>query len=216
MNQIVNEKLDAFFAQFKNQKYKKGEILIRADEEPKGVFYLSTGRVKQYAISAHGDELVLNIFKPVSFFPMSWVLNNSSPPHYYEAMTSLEVRKAPREDVRKFIENEREVMHDLLSRIYRGLEGVWLKMEHMMSGNSYLKLVTELLIFAKRFGEREGRRYTVDFKTTEKELAAQTGIARETVSRSIQLLKKKRLISFKSNQLVIFDIAKLEQELLPG
>ena len=75
MNREVNQKLEVFFVQFKKQIYKKRELLIRTDEEPRGIFYLKRGRVKQYAISKKGDELVVNIFKPYTFFPMSWAIS---------------------------------------------------------------------------------------------------------------------------------------------
>ncbi len=45
MNSKVSAKLEKFFSTFKRQLYKKGEILIRADDTPTGVFYLKSGVV---------------------------------------------------------------------------------------------------------------------------------------------------------------------------
>lgn len=83
MEEALVKKIDAFFTQFKYQKYKKGEILIRADDDPTGIFYLKKGTVKEYAISKKGDEVVVNIFKPASFFPMSWAINNTYNRYYF-------------------------------------------------------------------------------------------------------------------------------------
>ena len=73
----VTETLDIFFSQFKRRDYKKGEILIRADENPTGVLYVTAGNVREYAISSKGEELVVNIFKPGAFFPMTWGINQT-------------------------------------------------------------------------------------------------------------------------------------------
>lgn len=212
MNTTVTEKLEQFFSQYKLQKCKKGEILINPNTEPSGVFYLKKGMVRRYSISKSGEEVTLNIFKPISFFPMSWVLNDTISSHYFEAMAVCEVYKAPKEDVLSFIYANPDVVLDLLSRIYRGLEGLMVKMEYLMQGSAYGRVITELLTYAKRFGEIDDNKM-IQFRLVQTSLASQTGIARETVSRELQKLAKKNLIEIKKRDIVISDIAKLEAEL---
>ncbi len=210
MDASVKQKLDDFFKGYKNSKYKKGEILIRADDFPSGVFYLVDGIVRRYAISAAGEELTINMFKPISYFPMDWAINNTISTHYYEAMTAVEVYRAPKEEVLKFIKQNPDVMFDLMSRIYYGLEGYMLRMEYLMGGNARARLITELLIYAKRFGKENGSKVIVDMKVTEKDLASEVGMTRETVSREMQKLMKLGVIEFKSNQLIVNDMKKLQ------
>lgn len=99
MEMNISQKLENFFKQFKHQVYEKGEVLIRVDDDPDGIFYLTSGTVKEYAISKKGEELVINVFKPISFFPMSWAINQTPNAYYFEALEDLEVWKAPREKV---------------------------------------------------------------------------------------------------------------------
>lgn len=209
----VNKKIDTFFSQFKNQKYKKGEILIRADEEPTAVFFLKNGAIKQYAISKKGEELVINIFKTVAFFPMGWAINNTKNDYYYEAITDAEIIKAPREKVLDFLKSNPDVLYDLVQRIYRGLDGLFTRMTYMMSGGAYDRLITEIVIQAKRFGKgkTDGQ---LELHVSEKELAAQAGMTRETVSREIKILKEKGFVTFSKNTLEIHDLSKLEEELI--
>ncbi|MBI2022035.1 Crp/Fnr family transcriptional regulator [Candidatus Daviesbacteria bacterium] len=214
MDSSVKRKLDQFFSRFKNYRFKKGEILIRPNEVPPGVFYLTEGVVRRYSISSSGEELTLNIFKPISFFPMSWVINDTLTHHYFEALTEVKVIKAPKEDVKNFILKETDILVDLVSRIYRGLDGFMLRMEYLMSGNAYTKLITELLINTKRFGETVKDGTTLKIKLTQRDLAAQTGIARETVSRELKKLKKSGLIDLNNRFIIVKDIHNLEQELV--
>lgn len=217
----VSTKLEIFFTSYSKHQYKKGEILIRADEESSGVFYVKEGVVRQYAISKKGEELVVNIFKPIAFFPMGWAINNSKNDYYYEALTNLEVYKAPREKLINFLKNNPDVLYDLLSRIYRGLDGLFTRMTYMMSGGAYDRLITEIIIQAKRFGKHKSapasgtnaERNVIEMHVTERELAAQAGITRETVSREMKILKEKGLVTFAKNVLLIHDLQKLEGEL---
>lgn len=210
MDDKIAEKIDEFFKQYRHQDYKKGEIVIRAEDEPSGVFYLKEGYVKEYVISKKGDEFVINVFKPFSFFPMSWAINLTPNNYFYEATTNLNVWKAPREEVIKFIESNPDVLYNLMSRVYKGVDGILTRMTYLMSANAYDRLITELLIYAKRFAKVESK-ITLDI--SEKDIAAQAGMTRETVSREMKILKDKKLVTHEKNTFVIQDIVKLEREL---
>jgi CRP-like cAMP-binding protein len=212
----IAKKIDKFFTQFKHVTYKKGEIIIRADDNPSGIFYLISGNVRKYAISKKGDELVVNIFKPISFFPMSWAINNEPNEYFYDALTSLEIYRAPKEKVVEFIKNNPDVLYDLISRVYRGTDGMTRRMTYLMNGNAYARLNIELIIHAKRFGKKIDNSAKIEVKVSEKELASQSGMTRETVSREMKELKDKGLVNFNKNILTIKSIEELENELVEG
>lgn len=210
MDEEVRKKVERFFLAHKHQEYKKGELLIRADDDPRGIFYLRSGNVKQYAISRNGEELVINIFKPVAFFPMSWAINQTPNVYFYEAMTAVEVYRVTREEVIAFIKANPDVLYDLISRVYRGVDGLLTRMTYLMSGGAYARLLTELLIYARRFAKGEN---SVEITISEKDLAAQTGMTRETVSREIKQLKDKGIITLKRAKITITDVQRLEDDL---
>ncbi len=214
MTTSVEASLDTFFSQFRSYKYKKGEILVRAGDDPSGIFYLTKGRVKEYSISQNGDEYVVNIFKPKSFFPMSWAINGTKNEYFFEAMEDVEAVKTPKEKVVEFIKGNPEVLYDLLSRVYKGVDGILQRMTFFMSGSAYTRLITELIIDAKRFGRKENITYILN--STEKDIASQAGMSRETVSREMKLLKDKGLLTFSRNEIVIPNIQRLEEELSAG
>ena len=68
-------------------------------------------------------------------------------------------------------------------------------------------------IYAKRFGDKKTGKITVDLRLTQKDLSAQSGIARETVGRIIKTLKSKKLIVFQNKKLIINDLRGLEEKL---
>ena len=214
MDKKIADKIDNYFKQFKHQIYRKGEILIRADDDPPGVFYLTSGYVKEYAISKNGDELIINVFKPIAFFPMSWAINLTPNEYFYEAVTDAEVWRIPKEKVVNFIKNNPDVLYDLMSRVFHGTDGMLTRMTYLMAGKAYARFIIELIIHAKRFGEKENG--TIKIKISEKDLAAQAGMTRETVSREMKILKDKKFVLFTKNTLVINDLNKLEKELAEG
>lgn len=213
---IVREKITNFLKDFKEQKYNKKEIIIKPDDEPEVVYCILEGAVRMYAVSANGEELVINTFKPFAYFPMGWVLNDIVPKHYYEAMDPVVLKKVSKTAFLEFIQANPEVLMELTKRIYYGLEGYFTRMEYLMSGNASARLITELLILGKRFGVTGNNETVVSLKLTEKDLAALTGITRETVSRELNKLKIKGLVSLNKNILTVSDMGLLERELSPS
>lgn len=213
MDKDVSKKVEDFFTQFKKQTFRKGEILIRVDDDPAGIYYLTEGIVKKYAISNKGEELTVNIFKPFAFFPMSWAVNLSPNTFFYEAATAVTVWRAPREEVVKFVKENPDVLYDLLQRVYRGTDGMTQRLFYLMAGSAYTRLLIELIIHIKRFGTKDEKTGTISVTISEKDLAAQAGMTRETVSREMKKLKNRELLTFANGKLTVANIEVLEAEL---
>jgi len=206
----LSMKINAFFVNYKRQLYKKGEVVIRADDDPAGIYFLDKGIVKAYAISQNGEELVLNIFKPGAFFPMSWAINSTPNKYFFEAITDLVVWRAPRDEAITFLKENPDVVYDLLSRVYKGIDGVFDRMVYLMSGSAYERLLTDLLIHVKRFGSGDEQ---MTLGISETELASQTGMTRETISREMKRLKDKGIVTVQNNHFLILSVQALEHEL---
>lgn len=215
MEAKVYQKVKEFFRAGVLRRFKKGELLFRPEQTPQGVYCLTEGVVRQYSISSYGEEFVINVYKSPSFFPLAWVFNDKLPNHYYEAMCGATTRCVRKGKFLRFLRANPDVLLDLVQRIYVGLDGYMLRLESMMTGDAYARLIVELLINAKRFGEKIGDGAVVGMPLTQDELAAESGIARETVSREMKKLKDKGLARFEKHRLVIPCIAKLEEELSP-
>jgi CRP-like cAMP-binding protein len=213
MDDEIIKKIDIFFTQYKKQLYRKNEVLVRSDENPAGVYYLKEGLVKCYVLSKKGDEIVLNIFKPLSFFPMSWAINDTENIFYYEALTPIEVWLAPKTEVIQLIKKEHDVLYKLLSRVFIGTDGLLLRLAHLKSGNAYARLLSEILISSKRFGRKNKKTGAIYLKIREKDFARQAGMTRETVSRELKILKNTGIVTYTKNLLKVNNIDLLQKEL---
>lgn len=214
MEEVIQKKLDEFFLKYKKVNYKKGAIIVRAGEDPAGVCFLKEGLIKQYAISTKGEELIVNIFKSSAFFPMSWAINKTPNNYFFEAITDVSAVCAPRADVVEFVKNNPDILFDLTSRVYKGVDGLLTRMVYLMAGNANSRLIVELIILAKRLGIKNGAH--VEIHIAEKDLASQSGMSRETVSREIKTLRDKDLVIFEKSKIIIKDLERLEKELENG
>ncbi len=204
--------VSSFFTPFPERHYERGDVLIRGEQQPAGVFYLVSGLVTQYDIAANGNEVVVNVFKPGAFFPMSWAINQTHNRYYFEAAAHTTVRVAPADEVVEFLRHNPDVMYDLLSRVYRGTDGVLRRMAHLMGGDAKHRLLFELMNAAQRFGEIQADGQIV-IRLNEGDIASRSGLARETVNRVLQAFKQSGLVEIRQGALCIKDLAALQAQL---
>lgn len=205
----VQQKVSNFFTTYPLRAFDKRQIIVRAEEPLPGVFYLVEGRVSQYDITPSGNEVVVNVFKPGAFFPMSSAINNTPNHYFFEASTKVAAHVVPAPDAVQFLQDNPDVLFDLLARVYRGTDGVLRRMAHLMGGGAKTRLLFELLNTAYRFGElRPDGSIVVDLK--EGDLARHSGLARETVNRTLQNLKAAGLVEIDRSGLTIKNPRELE------
>jgi CRP/FNR family transcriptional regulator len=208
----VTEKIRRFFEQYPLQTYNKHEMLLHAEEPINSVFYIVEGRVSQYDITSGGNEVVVNVFKPGAFFPMSSAINDTENHYFFESSLRTKVYAAPKASVVRFLHENPDVLFDLLARVYRGVDGVLRRMAHLMGGDAQTRLIFELLNATYRFGEPspEG---AMHIHLSEGDLAKHSGLARETISRLLKDLKAASLIETSHKGITIKDVSALEAKL---
>ena len=204
---------EKFYDQFTIRSYKKGEILIRADDDPQGIFCLTKGYVRQYTISKTGFELSLHILKPISYFPMVWAINGTPNVYYFEALTPVEVGRAPRDQVVNFIKDKPTVIFELMSQLLEDYAETLTRVEHLVFSDAYRRVISILIYIAKHFGEINNNGIIVHHRFTQQDIATLVGVARETANNEMSKLEKKGLIKYIDHSILFEDIKKLELEL---
>lgn len=207
-------KIESFFSRYPSHALSPGETFLHAGDEPKGVYFLKVGHVRQYDISARtGTELTLHIFNPGSFFPLMWALNDTPNRYFYQSVGSAEVVLAPKQEVYNFVEQNPDVLFSLTKRLLYGLDGMILRLQNQVFGDAYTRTISELLYLGKHFGHKEGKTTVLDKRFTHQDIGDLTGAVRETVSVAMEKLIAKNLIRYEGRTIIINDQDQLEAEL---
>ena len=216
MNTDKTKAFETFYQQFTVRDYKKGELLIRADDEPQGIFCLTKGYVRQFTTSKAGIELTLHILKPVSYFPMVWAINGTPNVYCYEALTPVEAGRAPRNQVVDFIKDKPSIIFALMSNLLEDYAETLTRVEHLVFSDAYRRVISILVYIAKHFGEPVGKGMIVHHRFTQQDIATLVGIARETASNEMVKLVKKGLVKYVDHSMAFENIKLLEKELFPN
>ena len=202
-----------FFDSYLERKFSKGQILVFPNEPNKNVYYLSEGRIKKYSVNYRGDEIIMTIFRAGSFLPIAQAVNQKMINRfYYAADTDIKVRVAPAKEVSDMLLKNPENMMALLHRVNRGLDEFLGRAVSLMASSALSRVAYEIYIETRRFGSLEDNgHYHID--VTERNIAARTGLTRETVNREIRKLKDIDAVAVERRGIIIKNLPLLETKL---
>lgn len=189
----ASKKTELFFQQYETKSYKKGQLILFANDKPAYAYYLTKGWVRQYDITKKGNEIIVNIFRPGSSFLVLTALTNLPSTYYFSAGSDVTLHCIPVQDAVKFVSNNPDILQDMLADAYKGYEELLRRMTYLMSGGASGRVVYEILAEARDM--QPDRQGVFSISITESEIANRTGLTRETVSREISLLRKKGTFS---------------------
>lgn len=206
---MIAEKVRAFFSGFPQKRFQKGQIIVQPDRPLTEVFYITEGIVTQYDISSTGNEVVVNVYEPGMFFPMSVAINRVPNIYFFEADSSVGLHVAGADEAVAFLKRSPDVTYDLLSRVYRGTDGLMRRMAHLMGGSARTRLLFELINASRRFGKVVSNDQ-IQLSLSENDFAKRTGLSRETISRMMKALKNDGLVTMTTKGVVVTSLARLE------
>jgi len=212
VNVSTLNKLQALFSDSSIKYYKKGHILIFSGDSSDYFYNLVSGRIKVYDVTYRGDEIIINRFGAHSFFPMSLVLNSSLTAYIYEVEEDAMLKVIKKEKVLDFLKQDHFALLDLFSNLYHILDKSISRYVNVATKNAKARLIFSIIDECRKFAVIDKKQAYV-LRVSERELAASSGLSRETVSREMILLKSQKLISSRRNTVTVPSLHTLEEYL---
>lgn len=206
---IIEEKIDKIIKTHPGVKFAKGSIVLESGSRNDTIYYIRKGYVRQYLNTKEGKEITVNIFGPGNIFPVSPLMGKQIVTYSYIAYKNVEIIPFAKDDVLYNIKNDTELMMKMLRQIYEVNSRMSFILVNMLGGSAYRKIIAVLYMLSLRFGELKN----VPFKITHAEIAALTGLSRETVTREMKNIKSDKLIDTQKNKIVILDLQKIKSQL---
>ena len=212
-NNLVHSKMEGFLANYREIKFKKGEILLRPYDEITNCYYIKSGFVYSYTVSVSGSEFTTNVFRPTSIILLSTAISGNTLFCTCETLTPVTAIKIPSRDIRQFMQKESEVAFYYFQKFASALSQTCLRMEAIIFGTAGEKVASALCLLQNRFKLQSNHNLlNLDFSLTHRQLASMTGLTRETVSSEMMKLKKKKIINYRSGQIDILDFEELSNQ----
>lgn len=208
------ELLDTFFKAHTRLQYKKGETIIRPEDDPSGIFLIEWGFIKAYSITKYGEENLLVVRGSGGVFPLIWAFTGEHRNVSYEAMEPTSLWRVSKKDYLDFLDKNPEIMPVILDM---AMEAYRVHSERVMTlsyRTARERIISFLVVNAQRFSEKnEDGSIGIHAPYKQSDIASSVNATRETTSREINALKKKGLLGSENGLTVIYDIEQLKSGL---
>ncbi len=206
------EALRAFDALKQLATYPKGATLFVEGQAPRGVYVVCNGQVKLSMSSREGRTLIVRMAENGEVVGLPATVSELPYEVTAETQTPCQVNFIRKSDFLAFLRSNPDAMlrvaQELSTRYYSACRE--LRMLGLTESVSE-RLAGMLLDWSERHGDRTPEGIRLRVSLTQEEIAQQVGTARETVSRLISDLKKKKIIAVRGSIIVIQDAVALKQ-----
>jgi CRP/FNR family cyclic AMP-dependent transcriptional regulator len=187
-----------------------GALLFVEGQAPRGVFILCSGVVKLLTTSKEGKVLILKQAEAGEVLGLSAAISGTNYEMTAETATPCQLNFIGRQDVMTLLQNESEVgVHSALW-LSREFQSAYRDIHDLVLARSSSGKLARLLLSCAPSGFQESTELHLRSAMTHEEMAQRIGSSRETVTRLLSDLKKKRLIRLEGATLVIRDRTGLE------
>lgn len=190
--------------------YKKGTIILKPNDNINNFYHIESGIVRLYTITKDGRELTFNLYKPDTYFPMIPLITNTPNKYFFESFTNSKLTQIPKNEFLNLLKKSPEMLFDLTRRLLSGIDGLLSVIENLISGKALNKIAAVLMILSKRFGKPNGKSILIDLRLTHQQIAAITGLTRETTSLQMEYLQNSGLISYQKQIITIKNFSGLQ------
>ena len=188
----------------RTRQFKKGQVIYYEGDKGAGLNLLISGKAKSVKLATDGRELMTGIYAPDDYMGINSMLLNEAHSDTATAMEDTLVCLIPREQLEELMNRYPDVAREFIKLLAKDVKD---KEEHLlqMAYNSVRKKMADAMIrLQKQQNEGDG-----GFKITREDLAAMTGMATETVSRTLSDFKDEGLIEKKGSVIKVINFESL-------
>ncbi|MBA2614105.1 MAG: response regulator [Bacteroidetes bacterium] len=212
INDFINdakgiESLKKLSEQREARLYKKKDDIYKEGNYPKGIYFVSKGKIKIIQTSESGKELITELHNEGDFFGYLSLLKDEKYSSCATALEDSEIYMIPKEDFFSLIYKNAEVSRKFIEILSNNL----LEKEKQLvqlAYNSVRKRVAEALVkLSDKYKKEDDKKFSMNL--SREDLANIVGTATESVIRTLSDFKEEKLIEISGSKISLLNYDKL-------
>nr|MBO2476106.1 Crp/Fnr family transcriptional regulator [Bacillota bacterium] len=186
-------------------RYRKNQVLFVEGEPSHSLYFICSGRVKVYRVSADGREQILHLLgdgDPIAVVPF---FDGGAYPANAEVLTDAEIAFIRFEDFERIARANPSILLRMLRLLAQRLRRAQEQIASLALKSVGGRLAQRLLDLADRHGVPVPGGIQVDLQLSRQELGNLIGASRETTTRLLQQLQREKLIRLEGSRVTILD-----------
>lgn len=195
-----------FFQKYLFQRtYKKNQILFMEGDPRERFYFLVDGYVKLEKTNSEATLLYLDYVKSYDIFPIGGIFQD----HFYHysalALTDIIVYYIPTKIFEETIRSNKKLLFYIIKRMSKIMEHHENRLQMVTTNNVQERVERSIAYLIKYYGTQQENNIVIDIPMTLTEIAKLSGSSRETVSHVFKDLKKDKILSNESKNIMIYD-----------
>ncbi|MEH7464388.1 Crp/Fnr family transcriptional regulator [Bacillus thuringiensis] len=193
--------------------YKEKSFVFMQGDALDRVFFIHSGKVKIQKTDATGKEQIVSVLQAGEMFPHAGFFQKGTFPAHAEILETAQLIVTPIADFEKILIQHPELCIKMFKVLGEKIVDLQNRLEEQILHDTYEQIIMLLLRLCKSNGVVMNDTYTLTTQFTNRELANMIGTSRETISRTINQLKRKKLIAVDENGCFIIIPNELKAEI---
>lgn len=196
--------------QVHERHYNRGSVIFQEGDPGEAAYFVCTGRVKIYRLSAEGTEQLKGLFGPGQPFGLVTALDSSPYPASAEAVEDSLVWSIKSEHLQCVLTSRPEVSVGVMKEVGSRLRQAHGRV-HSLVAHSVPQRVAEYLLDQARQQGQSGQTGPVQIRVTmtHQELGSYLGASRESVTRALSDIRREGAIKASATDALLVDLQRL-------
>jgi len=178
--------------------YKSGQIVIYNGDRPGHVMFIISGAVKFYDIDDEGNEKILHIGGPQSFFPLFYSFDGKPQiDAFYTTLQKSRLLLIPLKEFTHRLKTDATFTSQVLSWYAQEMDHVVLRLKSLERSSARQKVLQALAYLYEQHSVARPLNatwYRISFPISQQTLAELTGLTRETVNTVLKEIDKEGIV----------------------
>lgn len=198
MSGFTVSNLTTLFPTSLERVYQSGQIVVYNGDRPAHVMYVISGAVKFYDIDSEGNEKILHIGGPQSFFPLFYSFDGKPQVDaFYTTLQKSRLLFIPLKDFKHRLETDATFTSRILTWYAEEMDHVVLRLKSLERSSAKEKVLQALAYLLEQHAvirPLSAAWYRVSFPLSQQTLAELTGLTRETVNTVLKEIEKEGIV----------------------
>ncbi|MCJ7537410.1 MAG: Crp/Fnr family transcriptional regulator [Anaerolineales bacterium] len=208
---LTGDQLDQIAQRVQRRTYAYGITLFHQDMPGTMMYMIESGSVRVISIGRTGQELTLNVLGPGELFGELSLLDGQQRSATAITLAPTVAWLLSQADLKEFMHKFPPVNQAMIQILVERVRSTARRLEAMTFQDVLGRLAFELLSLAERSGKPCDRGVEITIPLTQVDLATMVGATRESVNKSVSILRSKGLIDFDGTSWFLQDPAGMQQ-----
>ncbi len=199
---LNDEEMDNIINKMVLKQFKKNETILYEEDTNEFMYIILLGKVKAVRTTEDGKEIILAMHKSGSFFGEMSLLDGRTTPASVIATDDSLIAIIAKKDFFSIIFLHNKVTGNLLKILCSRLRRCWDTIQLLNFNNASHRTKMLFLMLVDDYGEKTKEGTILNIKLTHQDISDMTGLTRESVTRVIDKLQKKKEIVVLKNKVI--------------